>query len=303
MAGSPVPMSIHLLPVDPLLHVFSFVDFRSLARCAQVCRRFRHLAEHETLWKSHCRMCWLLEQLPARQTWRGLFQDTYRDLGRYVTVYAPLKRTWLDLEEFLKNHCPSLMATLKGGATEQMLHAVEEKIGRILPEDLRCSLRIHNGQMLKGTGLMGSVAISYHHRSECLLDVETAMQGYSQQRRLIDSLPLTFCTRTGLTQYIALSDVGGRARGNVFYHSPNQTDSEICDAFLTGRHFSEWFMEYVRNVVGRKYPLIGEEIFRYMETGNVARTGSISVSVSTAFLPEFSFIHPPHYSFSYRIRS
>lgn len=38
------------------------------------------------------------------------------------------------------------------------------------------------------------------------------------------------------------------------------------------------------------------------EKGCVATTGDISVSVSTAFLPELSSVHPPHFFFTYRIR-
>ncbi|XP_008298590.1 F-box only protein 3 [Stegastes partitus] len=80
-------------------------------------------------------------------------------------------------------------------------------------------------------------------------------------------------------------------------------DPSAIDMFITGSCFLEWFTTYVHNVVTGEYPIIRDQIFRYVhDKGCVATTGDITVSVSTSFLPELSSVHPPHFFFTYRIR-
>ncbi|KAK7880727.1 hypothetical protein WMY93_032641 [Mugilogobius chulae] len=81
------------------------------------------------------------------------------------------------------------------------------------------------------------------------------------------------------------------------------SDPSAIDMFITGSSFSSWFTSYVQNVVTGEFPIIRDQIFRYVhEKGCVATTDDITVSVSTSFLPELSSVHPPHYFFTYRIR-
>ncbi|XP_016099633.1 F-box only protein 3-like [Sinocyclocheilus grahami] len=73
--------------------------------------------------------------------------------------------------------------------------------------------------------------------------------------------------------------------------------------FIMGPNFTKWFTSYVDNVVTGEYPIIRDQIFRYVHDKRcVATTGDITVSVSTSFLPELSSVHPPHFFFTYRIR-
>ncbi|XP_056671920.1 F-box only protein 3-like [Monodelphis domestica] len=153
--------------------------------------------------------------------------------------------------------------------------------------------------------LMGSMALSNHYRSEDLLDIDTAAGGFLQRQGLRQCLPLTFCIHTGLSQYMALESVEGRNKYEIFYQCPDQMarNPSAIDMFITGASYSEWFTSYVHNVVTGGYPIIRDQIFRYVhDKGCVATTGDITVSVSTSFLPELSSVHPPHYFFTYRIR-
>ncbi|XP_042616334.1 F-box only protein 3-like [Cyprinus carpio] len=76
----------------------------------------------------------------------------------------------------------------------------------------------------------------------------------------------------------------------------------ILFSFFSGPNFTEWFTSY-DNVVTGEYPIIRDQIFRYVHDKRcVATTGDITVSVSTSFLPELSSVHPPHFFFTYRIR-
>ncbi|XP_034035462.1 F-box only protein 3 [Thalassophryne amazonica] len=296
------------LPSDPLLHILSFLDYRDLVHSSYVNRRLNDLSKHNLLWKRLCSKHWLLtdvDRLQSGASWCCLFRQFYSDLGRYIKYYAVLKRSWEQLKDFLQQKCPRMIASLKEGTTEAELNDIEAHIGCRLPDDYRCSYRIHNGQKLVIPGLMGSMSLSNHYRSEVLLDVETAAGGFRQRKGMRCCLPLTFCFHTGLSQYMALEPSEGRRRFESFYPSPDQTsqDPSAIDMFITGSCFLEWFSVYVRNVVTGEYPIIRDQIFRYVhDKGCVATTDDITVSVSTSFLPELSSVHPPHFFFTYRIR-
>ncbi|XP_051911183.1 F-box only protein 3 isoform X1 [Hippocampus zosterae] len=299
---------MELLPSDPLLHILSFLDFRDLVHISSTNRRLNELSKHNPLWRSLCSKHWLLtdsERVRSRRSWFNLFREYYDDLGRYIQYYSVLKRAWEQLTNFLRQRCPRMIASLKEGATEAELGSIEAQIGCRLPDDYRCSYRIHNGQMLVIPGLMGSMSLSNHYRSEVLLDVETAAGGFQQKKGMRRCLPLTFCFHTGLSQYMALEHTEGRRKFESFYPCPDQTaqDPSVIDMFITGSSFLEWFTTYVNNVVTGEYPIIRDQIFRYVHDKScVTTTGDITVSVSTSFLPELSSVHPPHFFFTYRIR-
>uniref|UniRef100_A0AAY5EHV3 F-box domain-containing protein n=1 Tax=Electrophorus electricus TaxID=8005 RepID=A0AAY5EHV3_ELEEL len=293
MAAS-IVLNLDSLPSDPLLLILSFLDFRDLVSCSLVSRRLNELTGHNPLWKVLCKKHWLLAEADKShrgQSWKELFREFYIDLGRYIDHYSMLKESWENLKSYLGQKCPRMIASLKDGAKEEELDAIEAQIGCKLPNDYRCSYRIHNGQKLVVPGLMGSMALSNHYRSEDLLDIETAAGGFQQRKGMRQCLPLTFCFHTGLSQYMALESVEGRVHSEIFYHCPVRSN------------FTEWFTSYVQNVVTGEYPIIRDQIFRYVHDKKcVATTGDITVSVSTSFLPELSSVHPPHFFFTYRIR-
>ncbi|KAM9766425.1 F-box only protein 3 [Menidia menidia] len=307
MAAS-AELQMDQLPSDPLLHVLSYLSFRDLVHCSYVSRRLNELSKHNPLWKSLCCKHWLLtdaDRLRSGLSWSGLFRQHYLDLGRYIQHYAALKRAWEQLKSFLQQRCPRMITSLKDGVTELDLDNVEAQIGCKLPDDYRCSYRIHNGQKLVIPGLMGSMSLSSHYRSEVLLDVETAAGGFQQRKGMRRCLPLTFCFHTGLSQYMAVEAAEGRRKCESFYPCPDQTaqDPSAIDMFITGSCFLEWFTAYVSNVVTGEFPIIRDQVFRYVhDKGCVATTDDITVSVSTSFLPELSSVHPPHFFFTYRIR-
>ncbi|MGH0126038.1 UNVERIFIED_CONTAM: hypothetical protein FKN15_032268 [Acipenser sinensis] len=68
--------------------------------------------------------------------------------GCYIEHYATLKRAWDDLKRYLDQECPRMIISLKDGVKEDELNAIEAQIGCKLPQDYRCSFRIHNGQKL-----------------------------------------------------------------------------------------------------------------------------------------------------------
>uniref|UniRef100_A0A665WC09 F-box protein 3 n=1 Tax=Echeneis naucrates TaxID=173247 RepID=A0A665WC09_ECHNA len=303
MAAATSELRVDQLPSDPLLHVLSYLGFRDLVHCSYVSRRLNELSKHNPLWKSLCSKHWLVsdvDRLQSGVSWFCLFKQYYRDLGRYIQYYPVLKRAWEQLKSFLQQKCPRMIASLKEGATEVELNDIEAQIGCRLPDDYRCSYRIHNGQKLVIPGLMGSMSLSNHYRSEVLLDVETAAGGFQQRKGMRRCLPLTFCFHTGLSQYMALEPAEGRRMFESFYPCPDQTaqDPSAIDMFITGQFSSLLFQLCAAGKM-----LVCLCVCRYVHDKScVATTGDITVSVSTSFLPELSSVHPPHFFFTYRIR-
>ena len=59
---------------------------------------------------------------------------------------APVADSWLRLERWYRIHAPDVIESLRSGATEQQISAIEAESGIQLPEDVRQSYRIHDGQ-------------------------------------------------------------------------------------------------------------------------------------------------------------
>uniref|UniRef100_A0A6I8R7S3 F-box protein 3 n=1 Tax=Xenopus tropicalis TaxID=8364 RepID=A0A6I8R7S3_XENTR len=260
-------LSLLDLPSDPLLVILSYLDFRDLVSCSLVNRRLQQLSNHDLLWKRPCQIYWLVSEskIPHKtQTWKETFITYYKDLGRYIEHYAKLKKAWDSLKQYLAERCPKMISSLKAGVQEKDLNAVEEKIGCKLPDDYRCSLRIHNGQKLVVPGLMGSMALPNHYRSEDFLDIDTAAGGFQRRMGLNQCLPITFCIHTGISQYLALADTDGRRRNEIFYQCPDQIahNPAAIDMFITATSFFQWFTSYVQHVVSGDYPIIWDQIFR-----------------------------------------
>ncbi|XP_071370487.1 F-box only protein 3 [Centroberyx affinis] len=116
MAAS-MELRLDNLPSDPLLLIFSFLDFRDLLHCSYVNRRLNELSGHNPLWKNLCSKHWLLTDVDRQQrgvSWLSLFRLYYSDLGRYLQHYSVLKRAWEQLKDFLLQRCPRMIASLKG---------------------------------------------------------------------------------------------------------------------------------------------------------------------------------------------
>jgi cell wall assembly regulator SMI1 len=78
-----------------------------------------------------------------------------------MLISRPTKRTpanisvsWARLERWLKAHFPPQLHGLFPGTSEERLRAVERTIGQKLPDDVRESLRIHDGQGLPDQGVI-----------------------------------------------------------------------------------------------------------------------------------------------------
>jgi cell wall assembly regulator SMI1 len=66
-----------------------------------------------------------------------------KDHGRAA---APVAESWRRIEAWLDNHLPAVKSTLRPGVSKKHLAKFETFIGRSLPEDVRESWLIHDGQ-------------------------------------------------------------------------------------------------------------------------------------------------------------
>lgn len=180
--------------------------------------------------------------------------------------------------------------------------------GRFLPDDYRCFLRIHDGQVNFGEpGVMGSARIANHHKRESLLNGQVASSGISHGRSgLQGCIPVTLCVNTATGHYMALSEEAGHKRGRVFWPSVDSETTNLSGdsrvhCFIMADNFTQWITSYSENLNKEEYPVINNEIYPYKFASKADNPNGVIVKTATCFLPELSTINPPKFFFTYRI--
>ncbi|XP_072017891.1 LOW QUALITY PROTEIN: F-box only protein 3-like [Amphiura filiformis] len=287
------------LPDELLIKIFNFLNYDDLCRLSSCCHRLHTLSQHEPLWKEFCQKAWLDEDMKHSQTsWHDNFRGWFNEWGRYVTCYATVRTLWNRIEATLKERCPNVLLSLEGPAIEQELSVVEAQLPCCLPPEVRCSYRIHKGQVLNEAvgGLFGSVVVYQHHSSEYLMTLAT-QQMLSMIETMIEEhnsviLPLTVCPFSGMTQGLCLQNMPGLQAGQIIYHVPSTqgwSDTEPLGYFLTANSFLEWLTALADQLVNPDYTVLGGRFYKfYHNPSYVATTNDVRVSVSTTFVPELS---------------
>lgn len=296
------------LPAIPLVNVLSFLDRKDLFSCSQVCSRFNQVVSDLPVWKSWCNEVWLVGECPPGITWKQLFVEWKAKWGRYESCYATIRKAWNIIEDFTKLHCPNIYASLNDGLSEEEIRETEaNKLnGCSLPNELRCSIRIHNGQQLVCPGLIGSMAISNHYQSESLLELGIAAGALQSRDGLRNCIPVSLCVNTGNGQFMALTNEEGRNPGDLFWPSPDRSADNFdispmrMHHFLSGSNFESWLCNYADQLSRNCFPVINKEIYKFLFSASTTTQG-ITVTTTTAFLPELSSVKPPLFFFTYRI--
>jgi F-box protein 3 len=296
------------LPYDVLLHVLSFLDFRDLIRCSVVGNQLNSVANYDLFWKSHCRIHWDVEVCPESSTWKETFIHWYRDFGRYMPIYRKVRKAWNMIEAYMKENCPNVFASLRDGASEEELNETESRLEMVLPDDLRCVYRIHDGQLNREpVGLFGAIENYNHFRNERMISAKEMIQkrDVSVPNGLVH---ISFCNGTRTSQFLCVSDVHGFTPGYIYSPENLHYNVKVSNRnyFVLGHNYLDWFSKYAQELADKKFPLVkfslGNCIYKfYHEPGCVAVTHNVRVSVATAFIPEMSTVKPPHFTFAYRI--
>lgn len=104
-------------------------------------------------------VAWGLTRHPSQARFlaiRGM-NDMKKPGFRPPSKPAPVADSWAKIGAWLGKHLPAVKASLRPGISREDLAAFEEAIGRPLPEDVRESCRIHDGQRPISGGAYGGV--------------------------------------------------------------------------------------------------------------------------------------------------
>lgn len=67
-----------------------------------------------------------------------------------------IEQSWQTIAKWATTNAPGLLSSLRRGATQGDIEAAEQRLGLRLPDDLRASLRLYDGQDLQGPSLFES---------------------------------------------------------------------------------------------------------------------------------------------------
>lgn len=282
------------LPDESLVKILQFLNYKDLCSLSKVCQRLKSLTCDDCFWRWQCQYYYLINSCPEGLTWKETFVRMHKEYGRYIMHYSNIRGAWNKIEKFLASYCPSILESLKDGATEEQLDCEGQAADQQIPQDIRLSYRIHNGQKYgHSPGLLGGGMISTHIASERLCSIDEIQFGVDSM--LVDWGKIGMCERTGACHMVSLSS------GDVYisgcFEAP---ESQEC--YHVGKSFTEWFCNYADNLEKNAYYVHQDHIFRfYHEPNCVAETSGITIKPTTCFIPELSGKGYGYFFFAYRI--
>lgn len=325
--------AVQHLPTELLEKVFEYLDFRTLLKCGLVSKFWRTVSSNGWLWRKHCQRMWLVREQTNGCCWKETFEAYYRNFGKYETCYKTIRSAWNTVERFIRdNH---LNIVLKGGLSEAELDELEQTAfdGATLPLDLRCSLRIHEGEQTRPfvsfpqACLFGTAEIYDILRTELMKpvrDIHSSLRTYPAKASFCAGgyFPLTIATVfsetgrcCGLRCLALRTNRDGFEEGSVFFvnehpraRKSSHFPERINDARIVARSFTEWFVRYAEELDAGCYPIYDGVLYAYrFEPGAVAQTriGSrnsiVTVRVGTVYVPEVCDSDAPNF-FGYHVQ-
>ncbi|XP_064399936.1 F-box only protein 3-like [Halichondria panicea] len=301
--------------------IFSYLTPQDLCRLGGVCQYWRSsVTQCNQLWKRHCRKVWFQHELPSDcDSWYQSWLRMAREYGRYINCYADVKRAWCRIEEFLLAHKIVINVELTEKRTEDEITKAEQELGLTFPDDLRLSMRFHDGL----SSFLGVLEFYYFqsiltlhslsdlvelHRSATEESFYCPSHGNTQYLQIVSGWP-NKNTAAGLL--LALHECKETPPGHVIWMStvgwteePLFNDQTInhsgvlknCSVGLIGKSmlFKDWLLDCAQKLPC--YPIMPDKrqafIMRfYRDPSEVATTGHFTIRVGTALDPSMGTMY------------
>jgi cell wall assembly regulator SMI1 len=186
---------------------------------------------------------------------------------------ASVTTSWQRIERWYQTHAPEVIETLRPGATQQQISSFETTSGVRLPDDVRQSFLIHDGQRDKP--YPGAIVGAPYDQLDC---IEGSIRFHRQMCEKYEASDAdhefdTRCTSYPLdaiqrrcfsTRLIAIGDWDGNCIGIDLDPGPNGVSGQVINF---GRDLDEW-----RFVLALSWAHFLEDIADELEAGNLAIT-------------------------------
>ena len=161
--------TVQALPATALSRINQFLDAPDVVSFAHTCSfLYSSVTQDGPLWKRHCRHDFVCDEVLGEgvRSWYEQWLYLCREFGQYRSCYAQVKSAWKQIESLLQERCPQAYSELmaSGAVSEAELKELEGRLGIQLPEDYRCSLRLH-GKLSVPLGSVSYLVQTYRRRS------------------------------------------------------------------------------------------------------------------------------------------
>eukprot|EP01114_Cavostelium_apophysatum_P021822 TRINITY_DN7714_c0_g1_i1.p1 TRINITY_DN7714_c0_g1~~TRINITY_DN7714_c0_g1_i1.p1 ORF type:complete len:428 (+),score=63.99 TRINITY_DN7714_c0_g1_i1:76-1359(+) len=306
------------LPLEPIIRVFSFLTAKDLFRVGQVSHYWNEVSSSDEVWKQLFLEQWVnlssdeVKQSESRLGKQNggikqLYSANQQRWGRYVACYPRIRKLWNRLDAWYQTHAPHTYETLRNGATEEDIDYLEKKLNIKLSEEMRCSLRIRDGQTRSSRGprygMFGGYQF-YNHHENIALNTVKQMTAFPKGNIPISwvnwCIPIGATTSGGKYFMVVDDDVSGEFKKGMILE-PSGTYNT---GFLVASSYVELLEDLANKLEGGHYDVSNEgEIIRFdSKSPYVETTKGVRVQASPLFIAEQSDPQAQVFTFAYRIR-
>ena len=170
--------AVHALPATALSRINQFLDAPDVVSFAHTCSfLYSSVTQDDPLWKRHCRRDFVCDEFLSEgvKSWYEQWLYLCREFGQYRSCYVQVKSAWKQIESLLQERCPQAYSELmaSGAVSEAELKELEGRLEIQLPEDYRCSLRLH-GKLSVSLGSVSYLVTEYcEHSKETRVNHQT----------------------------------------------------------------------------------------------------------------------------------